>query len=217
MPKKNNHQTSSDLVVGATPVAYPIANTEIAATQLFANPDRHPRGHGPWTGEADKVGWIDQHTGMACIILRRSNGTLSGYVAVTPNHPLHGYRHDAIPGALEILVHGGLSYAEPCEETRPERISVCHVRIRKTPKVTRKLFEDEDLWWFGFDTDHAYDFVPAEPRRPTSDAKAYRNQDYVYRECIKLAAQLYRVETDIEVEIPVELQQPTRPLGGSER
>ena len=217
MPKK---KTKRALAVSAAPVTYPIANTIVAATQLFEVPERHPDENGPWNDEADKIGWIDERTGRQCIILRQTDGTLSGYVAVGPDHPLFGYSEDAIPGCLEILVHGGLTYAQPCEENRPEAVSVCHVSDAHHRR-TQDVFDDkDDLWWFGFDTNHKYDYVPqplhSSPRK-RSDSKAYRDQSYVYRECIKLAAQLQRIETGVDVPIPAELQQTIPPIGGTEQ
>ena len=77
-----NKKTKRALAVSAAPVTYPIANTIVAATQLFQVTERHPDENGPWNDEADKIGWIDERTGRQCIILRQTDGTLSGYVAV---------------------------------------------------------------------------------------------------------------------------------------
>ena len=128
MPKKKTPARA--LAVSTGPTTYPIANTTVAATQLFKVPDRHPGGDGPWNDEADKIGWIDERTGRQCIILRQANGTLSGYVAVEPAHPLFGYRHDAVPGVLGVSVHGGLTYAAPCEQNLMSRslCATCHLR-----------------------------------------------------------------------------------------
>ena len=219
MPK--NKTPSQALATSVGLDSYAIANTTIAATQLFKIPARHPHGEGPWDNEADKIAWIDERTGIPCIILRQTNGTLSGYAAVEPGHPLYGYNHDAIPSELRVVSHGGLNYAEACNQTMPEAISVCHVEPLKRPHsdMPDRFADDGDLWWFGFDTDHAYDFVPNE-RIPEGqrihDGKVYRDQAYVYRECIKLAAQLHRIETGIDIPIPVHLQQTIPPIGGTE-
>ena len=219
MPK--NKTPSQALATSVGLDSYAIANTAIAATQLFKIPARHPHGDGPWEDEADKIAWIDERTGTPCIILRQTNGTLSGYAAVEPGHPLYGYNHDAIPSELRVVSHGGLNYAEACNQTMPEAISVCHVEPLKRPHsdMPDRFADDGDLWWFGFDTNHAYDFVPNE-RIPQGqrihDGKVYRDQAYVYRECIKLAAQLHRIETGVEVPIPAHLQQTIPPIGGTE-
>ena len=219
MPK--NKTPSQALATSVGLDSYAIANTAIAATQLFKIPARHPHGEGPWDNEADKIAWIDERTGTPCIILRQTNGTLSGYAAVESGHPLYGYNHDAIPSELRVVSHGGLNYAEACNQTMPEAISVCHVEPPKRPHTDMpdRFAHDGDLWWFGFDTNHAYDFVPNE-RVPKGqrihDGKVYRDQAYVYRECIKLAAQLHRIETGVEVPIPAHLQQTIPPIGGTE-
>ena len=219
MPK--NKTPSQALATSVGLDSYAIANTAIAATQLFKIPARHPHGEGPWDNEADKIAWIDERTGIPCIILRQTNGTLSGYAAVEPGHPLYGYNHDAIPSELRVVSHGGLNYAEACNQTMPEAISVCHVEPLKRPHsdMPDRFADDGDLWWFGFDTNHAYDFVPNE-RIPEGqrihDGKVYRDQAYVYRECIKLAAQLHRIETGIDIPIPAHLQQTIPPIGGTE-
>ena len=219
MPK--NKTPSQALATSVGLDSYAIANTAIAATQLFKIPARHPHGEGPWDNEADKIAWIDERTGIPCIILRQTNGTLSGYAAVEPGHPLYGYNHDAIPSELRVVSHGGLNYAEACNQTMPEAVSVCHVEPPKRPHsdMPDRFAHDGDLWWFGFDTNHAYDFVPNE-RIPQGqrihDGKVYRDQAYAYRECIKLAAQLHRIETGVEVPIPAHLQQTIPPIGGTE-
>ena len=219
MPK--NKTPSQALATSVGLDSYAIANTAIAATQLFKIPARHPHGEGPWDNEADKIAWIDERTGIPCIILRQTNGTLSGYAAVEPGHPLYGYNHDAIPSELRVVSHGGLNYAEACNQTMPEAVSVCHVEPPKRPHsdMPDRFAHDGDLWWFGFDTNHAYDFVPNE-RVPEGqrihDGKVYRDQAYVYRECIKLAAQLHRIETGIDIPIPAHLQQTIPPIGGTE-
>ena len=108
-----------------------IGDTEIRPLQLYRNPERHPRGAGPWTGEPDKLAWIDAATGLSCIILRQANGTLGGYVAVAPNHPLWGFAYDAIPAELDISAHRGLDYSESCREYERESIAICHVSERR--------------------------------------------------------------------------------------
>jgi hypothetical protein len=106
---------------------YPIAGTAIVPTQLFHVPSRQPRQEGPWQDEPDKLAWIDKATGMPCIMLRARNGALSGYVAVSTEHPLFGYDYRAVPADLGIQLHGGLNYSAPCDEEADERVSVCGI------------------------------------------------------------------------------------------
>lgn len=158
------------------PVSYPIAETSVTALQLFHNPERKPNGDGPWSYEADKVAWVDEETGLGCIILRQKKGTLSGYVGVGTDHPLFGFESSAVPVGVSNTVHGAITYGKVCEvnrfaqqehgEPRTERYTVCHVRMTRTVRdyrtvqITKDEFEHEDLWWLGFDTDHLGDLVP---------------------------------------------------------
>lgn len=193
-----------DGLLSLQPIEYPVAGTSVTALQVWHNPDRRPRGDGPWTGEADKVAWIDEHTGLGCIMLRQTNGTLSGYVGVPPSHPLFGFEPDALPVALASGIHGGLTYAKPCEvnrferrahgRPREERYTVCHttyvrhVQKYRTVQTTNDEFEHEDLWWFGFDTDHPGDLVP-KPRLGGEHRRGgvYRDQAFAYANVLELA------------------------------
>lgn len=196
------------------PKTYPIANVEIVPVQLFRVKDRHPKGDGPWQGEYEKIGWIDAATGLRCIILRQSDGTLSGYVGVERNHPLFGFEKDAVPDAFGLSVHGGITYASMCEANAPEEVSVCHIPARRHRPGTRGEFPDEEVWWFGFDANHDYDFIPQDNRgQPRETGQTYRDQNYVYRECMKLARQLDGLGDGNAGGVPLEIYQPTPPIG----
>ena len=193
-----------DGLVNSKPVAYPIADESITALQISEPPDRHPDGDGPWNNEADKVAWNDQETGLGCIMLRQKNGTISGYVGVPLEHPFFGFEADAVPADISNTVHGGLTYGKACEvnrfdrmawgKPRKERYTVCHVtRVRlvqsyRTVQTTADEFH-EDLWWFGFDTDHPGDFIPSKSYG-CSNGDVYRDQSFVYANCIALARKL---------------------------
>lgn len=199
-----------DGLVSLEPVAYPLGDTEITALQIYHNPDRKPSGDGPWNDEAEKIAWVDQDTGLGCIILRQKNGTLSGYVGIGPNHPLFGFEADAVPLDLTNCVHGGITYGRECEanrfarraygEPRTERYTVCHVTVTRkvqsyrTVQTTKDEFEHEDLWWLGFDTDHVGDLVPQGYNRSARMGNVYRDQAYVYQECLTLAQRLKAVD-----------------------
>lgn len=212
-PIKRNSKSKSNLIakselpaglINAEPVAYRIADTTITALQIYHNPDRKPWRDGPWTDEADKVAWVDSETGLGCIMLRQENGTISGYVGVSPEHPLFGFQADAVPLDISNVVHGGVTYAKACEVNRfarvawgepsKERYTVCHVtRVRlvqeyRTVQTTEDEFH-EDLWWFGFDTSHPGDFVPDQARERRS-GDVYRDQAFVYENCVALAHKL---------------------------
>lgn len=194
-----------DGLTNEAPVSYAVAGTSIVALQVYHNPDRKPSDDGPWNQEADKVAWIDAETGLGCIMLRQTNGTISGYVGIAPQHPLFGFEADAVPVEISNVVHGGLSYGKACEVNRfdrvawgkphKERYTVCHVtRTRlvqeyRTVQTTHDEFH-EDLWWLGFDTDHPGDFVPKERHDERRKGVVYRDQSYVYANCMSLARKL---------------------------
>lgn len=199
----------SDLPDGlqnAAPISYPIAQTSITALQIYHNPQRKPDQDGPWNGEGDKIAWVDEETGLGCIILRQEDGTLSGYVGVGTDHPLHGFQAEAVPVQISSLVHGGITYGRECEvnrhelrakgKPRRERYTVCHVtRTRWVQDVehvqtTKDEFEHEDLWWLGFDTNHAGDLIPNDRFHTPRKSDVYRDQDFVYRQCVVLAERL---------------------------
>lgn len=52
--------------------------------------DKASWGSGAWSDEADKVQWVDEATGLDCLIVRNNGGALCGYVGVPESHPLYG-------------------------------------------------------------------------------------------------------------------------------
>lgn len=56
--------------------------------------DKSTWGPGPWQEEPDKIQYVDEATGLPCLIVRNGPtiGALCGYVGVLPGHPLHGKR-----------------------------------------------------------------------------------------------------------------------------
>ncbi|WP_145916896.1 hypothetical protein [Erythrobacter sp. QSSC1-22B] len=208
--KASNRQVTKsplpDGLINEAPIAYPVADTSITALQVYHNPDRKPSDDGPWDQEADKVAWLDEETGLGCIMLRQPNGTISGYVGIGPEHPLFGFEADAVPVDVSNVVHGGVTYGKACEvnrfareaygKPRQERYTVCHVtRVRlvqeyRTVQTTKDEFDHEDLWWLGFDTDHPGDLIPAGHRNVRRRGDVYRDQSYVYGQCVELARRL---------------------------
>ena len=143
----------------------------ITPEQYSERIDRSSWRRGPWDGEPDFVRF-ESH-GLPCIVLRHPrSGHLCGYVAVPPGHPWHGvdfatlWREDGCPN-----VHGGVTYAERCAG------SVCHVA---------KPGDPDDVWWLGFDANHAWDVSPRDASWGDGD---YRDIGYMRRECERLAEQ----------------------------
>ena len=188
--------------------AYATRECVVPAEEIFYDQAARPGGKGPWLGEAGKVSWRDEASGYDCIMLRDTDdGFLSGYVGIPHNHPLWGWDNGAVPSDIGIEVHGGLTYSRLCEEgpSPARRLAVearriCHVTLRPAAyhpvaHATDHRVEDPHAWWFGFSCDHAYDLIPRHAQissRPKSSelARTYRDDAYVVRETVALAAQL---------------------------
>lgn len=195
-------------VVLVTGRAYATRAGVVPAEEIFYDQAARPGGKGPWLGEADKVSWRDEASGYDCIMLRDTDdGFLSGYVGIPHNHPLWGWDNGAVPSDIGIEVHGGLTYSRLCEEgpsparrLAAEARRICHVTLRPAvyhpvAHATDHRVEDPHAWWFGFSCDHAYDLIPRHAQvssRPKSSelARTYRDDAYVVRETVALAAQL---------------------------
>ena len=104
---------------------------------------------GAWKTEPDKIQFVDEATGLPCLIVRNNLGALCGYVGVDKNHPYYGKGYDDVPCTS---AHGGLTFAGHCQKTDNEYEGICH-------KVEDG--EDDKVWWLGFDCAHYQDFVPA--------------------------------------------------------
>lgn len=147
----------------------------------------YPLGEGPWNDEPDKAQWIDPATGLDCLIVRNRMGAWCGYVGVPPEHPLYGRRCNDVHDAMDLDVHGGLTFAAPCAEGEDPG-AVCHMAAPGRP---------EHVWWLGFDCAHAWDFVPGmfqfEHRMGfglLGMDQTYRDLTYVVDQVTALAGQL---------------------------
>lgn len=156
---------------------------------------------GPWTSEADKVQWVDEATGLDCLILRNRSGALCGYVGVPESHPWHGKGYSSCtrtpvceegycdhgPDSM-VRVHGGLTFADACHESGKPEESICHI-----PEPGRP----EHVWWFGFDCHHSGDLGPSMIRwnqehgfSKLDRGDVYRDRAYVEAEVAALAKQI---------------------------
>jgi hypothetical protein len=170
----------------------------------YTSMDKTDWGDGPWNDEPDKLQWIDDATGLDCLIVRNRLGALCGYVGVPSKHPWHGIGYSSSPSGKDddlyaddcpevvVSVHGGLTYSDRCEEDAPEDSGICHV-----PGLGRPA----DVWWFGFDCAHFGDIAPGMIARERKmgfpappDGGVYKTVDYVRAEVAHLARQLATVE-----------------------
>jgi hypothetical protein len=148
----------------------------------YRTQDKSGWGDGSWQDEPDKKQWLDQETGLPCLIVRNTLGVLCGYVGVPEGHWAYLRHYDDVP----VDVHGGLTFSDKCQggdETR----AICHIA------------DDDRVWWLGFDCAHAGDYMPKTesffrkaiehlPYGIPSDV--YRDFAYVTQEVESLARQL---------------------------
>ncbi len=139
---------------------------------------------GIWQSEPDYKHWVDESTGLDCLIVRNEVlGHLCGYVGVPKSHILFGEGYDEVHNRFDVSVHGGLTYANEC------RGKVCH-----------KSDDGDHVWWLGFDCAHCDDLSPGMQNMyfpagilPRGE---YRDIEYVREQCEALALQIKQYEID---------------------
>ena len=157
----------------------------------WTNVDKAAWGDGPWQEEPDKVQWVDPATDLDCLMVRAPmTGAWCGYVGVPPGHPAHGKDYQSV----DVVAHGGLTYADTCQEDAVEGFGVCHIPLPG---------REPDVWWLGFDCAHAFDLAPAHRARmrerdlpahlldSMAVTEVYRDRTYVAMVVETLAAQLH--------------------------
>lgn len=174
-------------------------------TEEYSTVDKSEWGEGLWTSEPDKAVWIDEETGLDCLIVRNRMGALCGYVGVPKGHPAHGAEYDNVRLTDDEYpdVHGGLTFSGACQPVTDHSTGICHIPQEGRP---------DNVWWLGFDCAHSMDIVPsmvASNRKRYEEAKAigdaegmrlwssltdwdeqYRTVEYVVCEVERLARQL---------------------------
>jgi hypothetical protein len=135
---------------------------------------------GEWTEEPDKVQFVDSVTKLPCLIVRNKLGALCGYAGVNSAHPYYGlsYSDDAVAW---IRVHGGLTFSDRCQHGSPPDRGICHVV---------QPGEDDNIWWFGFDSSHLGDYSPSLCASSLEQGGIYRNLTYLIHQVKSLALQL---------------------------
>lgn len=156
-------------------------------TKEYRHYDKSEWGDGPWQDEPDKIQWQDEGTGFPCLIVRNRGGALCGYVGVPESHPDFENGYDAV----DVEVHGGLTFANFCTKDGEEAKHICHVP---------SLGEPHRVWWLGFDCSHAGDSSPAYDAKyreqsiscPWNESGFYEYRDipYVKAQVARLARQL---------------------------
>lgn len=122
-----------------------------------------------WESEPDE--WSGE---MMYAVRHLNTGHWCGYVGVSEGHPYFGRDYDDL-NALNIQVHGGLTYA----------------------KDHKPMHAPDGLWWFGFDCAHLGDKLPFMNFSFPGDT--YRDFEYTQQEVINLATQLARLANPKEL------------------
>lgn len=64
-------------------------------TKEYTTVDKSTWERGEWDNEPDKKQWLDEETGLPCLIVRGCiTGALCGYVGVPKGHPAYRYHYD---------------------------------------------------------------------------------------------------------------------------
>lgn len=146
--------------------------------KTWATVDKSNWQDGEWMSEPDKAHWIDEGTGLDCLIVRGPSGALCGYVGVPADHPCYGRDYDSVG----VSVHWGLTFADKCAPDADEARHICH------PKDGAA---NEHVWWLGFDCAHSGDLCPAyQDNRIFGGLDTYRRFSWVKGETESLASQL---------------------------
>lgn len=175
--------------------------TEIKGMRTWQFPEVKAKTPGPWTDEPDKAQWVDEATGLDCLIVRaETSGSLCGYVGVPPGHPCYGESHYNINCRYDLYAHGGINYANLCDAGTEDGYGICHI-----PEPGRPA----EVWWLGFDTGHAFDETPKRDEDlaelglslsgiyeelPEALQRRYRTFDYVQGVVTALAKQLAEIK-----------------------
>lgn len=139
--------------------------------------DKSEWGDGPWQSEPDLAHWIDETTGLYCMIRRVPVGALCGYVGVPKGHLF--YKTDCTDSRISKEGHGGLTYSGDGDA------------------------EGATVWWLGFDCGHYMDLVPAlYALMPSLEGVhgVYRSFDYVVDQVQELASRLEAIAKPLGLE-----------------
>jgi hypothetical protein len=181
--------------------------------------DKAAFGPGPWQEEPDKIQWLDDATGLPCLVVRNDWGTLCGYVGVGPGHPLYEVKEGQDTPALKeawarrketpigTLAESPVALVLAAsmtddENPAPDAVFEVHGGLTYSGHCRGHIChevepgEEDSVWWFGFDCGHYKDLQPRMaadyPDAPMFDC-VYRDVSYVQAECRKLARQLAEV------------------------
>jgi len=137
---------------------------------------------GEWDNEPDKAHWVDESTGLDCLIVRNQLGGLCGYVGIPDGHKYFEKGYDDVHDDTDIDVHGGLTFADKCSDETDESKGICH---------SKECAANDNVWWLGFDCIHGGDLAPSSiPHALFDSGDVYRDFDYTKNQVTQLAKQL---------------------------
>lgn len=95
---------------------------------------------GEWDDEPDKAQWIDETTGLDCLIVRNGVGALCGYVGVPEGHPMYRKHYDEV----DVRAHGGLTFSDMCADASAESFERWRQRMLTTVKAEAENYPHGD-------------------------------------------------------------------------
>ncbi len=157
-----------------TTISSQCGDLKLMKTIEYHDIDKSGWPDGPWKFEPDKVQYMDEETGLPCLIFRNGFGALCGYVGTSENHLQFKKDSDDIEVA-DINVHGGITFTDFCKKG-----GICHIPDENEP---------DHVWWLGFDCIHSGDYYPTStyPRR---SSETYKDINYVKNEIKNLCKQI---------------------------
>ena len=153
--------------------------------KTWQNKDKSKWKDGEWTNEPDKAQWIDEDTGLDCLIVRGPMGALCGYVGVPESSKYFEKEYEEV----DVDVHGGLTFADKCRPSDDESKGVCHIEEGAA---------NETVWWLGFDCAHAWDYSPSYSSREDGDDVFRQGHDEVYRDFGYVKLEVKRLAKQLE-------------------
>ena len=138
---------------------------------------------GEWDNEPDKKQWLDEATGLPCLIVRAPvTGSLCGYVGIAPEHPLFAIGYDKSKPRLnkfwrkiknKSVGKRGIFTLLMANDRKPTPDMLldahggitfsdfCHPAKDESHGICHVAPGQDKIWWFGFDCSHAGDVSPA--------------------------------------------------------
>lgn len=140
---------------------------------------------GPWKSEPDCKIWIDDATGLICVISRNGFGALCGYVGIKQGHPLYDFSCYWDGFTPEEVLNGSAI------KQAAYRLQLSNIRVHGNITFSeRAIANNEPQYFFGFDCSHAGDLNPRPGCGYPAIGEIYRTIEYVSEQTTSLAKQL---------------------------